>query len=293
MGCLFITGFIFCFLICLCMGLAAWGSGDYFISILLYLSSIGVAIALIRKVKRIQENSTDLINNQNKDKLIQHPFKIDIKTHIENKDIIDENDLKEVENKRELELEAILNQHSGYKYHNIKTLKIKNYSFDICYEREVDLLSDLLYRFFNRFINLQNISDFIELDRNFEPYQKELKCFIKIKNRSDFIRIYREAKHNYRVLLESSFPRIISQAVSNPDLFIVDFDKICLDLAYNYEEYWTSVLKNYKQKTAFENRRKYLITNIDSILLMKCIQGHQSAIDKLKSFRATVNSMEF
>ena len=75
MGCLFITGFIFCFLICLCMGLAAWGSGDYFISILLYLSSIGIAIALIRKVKRIQENST----NQNKDKLIQHPFKIHIK----------------------------------------------------------------------------------------------------------------------------------------------------------------------------------------------------------------------
>ena len=68
MGCLFITGFIFCFLICLCMGLAAWGSGDYFISILLYLSSIGIAIALIRKVKRIQENSTTLIP--------QHYYKI-------------------------------------------------------------------------------------------------------------------------------------------------------------------------------------------------------------------------
>lgn len=292
MGCLviglYVLGFLFFFLI----GMAAWSEGERLVSVIIYILSFVFVFLLIKKAPK--KNNKIITMDKEIEELEEEEkssFTIEIKSSYSSVEVSDE-ELQEMQRKSNLKTDAVISQ-PGIKYIDIKYIKYNGEEFDISYNEEINICSNVLYRLFNLYMELKDSKDIYYIEKEFEKYTVDYKRFLKIKERKDFIKIYREAKYQYRHALDSSFSMALTKAVNNPELFNIDFDKLCVEAVKNYREYWLDVLHNYKRKSAFENRKIYLFDTINTIMTYKCLSNKQEAQDILKDFSVEVNNQTY
>ena len=287
MGCLviglYVLGFLFFFL----TGIATWSEGDYAVSIILYLLSFVFVFLMIRKAE-YKKIAMESVRKDNKE---DNTFILNIKTSCNTVEVSDD-ELQEMERKRNLKIEVVITQ-PGIKYNDIKFINYNGEELDLMYREEISLCSDILYQLFNSYLALKECKDIYEIEKQFNNYSIDYKRFLKVRDRKDFVKIYREAKHQYRQILDTSFPMALTKAVNNPELFNIDFDKLCVEAIKNYREYWINVLHSYKRKSAFENRKTYLFNTINTIMTYNCLSNNQEAQDLLKDFHSEVCKEEY
>lgn len=238
--------------------------------------------------KRQKENNKKDKNKYQQDKL----YVFEIKSSFKTIKVSDE-ELKEEVDKRNFKIDSILSIQSGVKYTGIKTIEYNGKKLDITYIEEEDICNSILYSFFNSYLILKDNKDIHKIEEEYEKYNKDYSRFLKIKNRKDFLNIYRDVKHDYRRLSNSTFPMILSKAVNNPELFNINFNQLCMDALLYYKEHWLNILHNYSIKSAFENRKVFLVNDIKNILTYKCIENNENAKNMIKQFSCEIENLVF
>lgn len=279
--------YIICVLSFFVMGLTLWLDREFILSILFYVTSFVFLLFFIKRIKRKNVVSKEQNINVNNDFI-----NIKVQSYCRTVEVSDE-ELQQMKEENENKTDFILFTQNGYKYSDIKFLNYKGKEIYITYKEEFDLCSSMLLHLFDLYLKLKDTKDIYIIEREHRNYKLYYERFLRIKNRKDFLEIYRSTKKDYREMVNSTFPMILSKAVNNPSLFNIDFTALCIEAVKYYRQYWINVLSNYKRKKTFDNRKLYLLNTLPTILSYKCLSNNPSAQNVLISFTEEIKSMSY